>query len=294
MKQPQEHLQVLLPSVSFFEMPHKVLRFVSAPPTTLKNCFGGFNAHWQQPILGCCDYKQSWVLTQWCAGEIPACPLELDLGVPTACRIESAIELHQNKIKNTHTHTHTHTTDEGALGPCVLIHQALQQVLLPISWCAPPGLASKDIDSTRILSPSPSSSSSFGTQFLVANNTHGDHRVGSMLSPKRLSLEKPWKNMIMVMVMVRTIPQTWILMELMYWIDLQSHVPQAKRLIREEFKNDRLQFRTCQQESLFLTPYGSSCVFVHFLRLENGVRRKYEVEDCPSTGSASAHFCLIN
>jgi hypothetical protein len=40
------------------------------------------------------------------------------------------------------------------------------------------------------------------------NNTHGDdHRVGSMLSPKRLSLEKPWKNMIMVMVvMVRIIP----------------------------------------------------------------------------------------
>ncbi len=25
-----------------------------------------------------------------------------------------------------------------------------------------------------------------------------------------------------------------------YWIDLQSHVPQAKRLIREELKNDRL------------------------------------------------------
>jgi len=43
---------------------------------------------------------------------------------------------------------------------------------------------SKDIDNTRILSPSPSSSSSFGSQFLVANNTHGDHRVGSMLSPK--------------------------------------------------------------------------------------------------------------
>jgi hypothetical protein len=53
-----------------------------------------------------------------------------------------------------------------------------------ISWCAPSGLASKDIDNTRILSPSPSSSSSFGSQFLVANNTHGDHRVGSMLSPK--------------------------------------------------------------------------------------------------------------
>lgn len=44
-----------------------------------------------------------------------------------------------------------------------------------------------------------------------------------------------------VMVMVRIIPWTWIRMELMmYWIDLQPHVPQAKRLIREEFKNDRL------------------------------------------------------
>jgi hypothetical protein len=39
----------------------------------------------------------------------------------------------------------------------------------------------------------------------VANNTHGDHRVGSMLSPKRLSVGEAveeYEDQVMVMVRI--------------------------------------------------------------------------------------------